>query len=256
MGNRNPFLSNEWLLSRNEDLQRLLVEQVKRQQGQALISNDVWSMLSRSARTNESLQSEWHELVNQNHCLRSDFANAQYALTVERYHQTAVRNNITVKDDLIQSLRHDLCTQRDFRRLLQEQLFQVTQALLAAVHAPQSNEAANALKYSYQAQLNDNERLRRELEATRSQPAVLPSNQTIPPTHLPSMSGRLDQASVPIDRRTMHPFKIDTGVGQINTLPPAQLSESQQATMFAVHPPLGAYQGQAQRRSLKKEKAR
>jgi hypothetical protein len=101
MGNRNPFLSNEWLLSRNEDLQRLLVEQVKRQQGQALISNDVWSMLSRSARTNESLQSEWHELVNQNHCLRSDFANAQYALTVERYHQTAVCNNIMVKDDLI-----------------------------------------------------------------------------------------------------------------------------------------------------------
>ena len=31
--NQEPFLSNEWLLSRNEDLQRLLVEQGKRQQG-------------------------------------------------------------------------------------------------------------------------------------------------------------------------------------------------------------------------------
>ena len=94
-------MSNEWLLSRNEDLQRLLVEQGKRQQGQALIFNNVWSMLSRTTKTNEALQSEWHELVTQNHRLRSDFANAQYAVAVERYHQMAARNNITIKDDLI-----------------------------------------------------------------------------------------------------------------------------------------------------------
>ena len=68
---------------------------------------------------------------------------------MERYHQTAARNNITIKDDLIQSLRNDLSTQREIRKLLQEQLFQVTQALLATTYAPQSDEATNALKESY-----------------------------------------------------------------------------------------------------------
>ena len=160
-------------MSRNEDLQRLLVEQGKRHQGQALIFNNVWGMLSRTTKTNEALQSEWHNLVTQNHRLRSDFANAQYAVAVERYHQSAARNNITIKDDLIQSLRNDLSTQREFRKLLQAQLFQVTQALLATTHAPQSDEATNALKESYQAQLSDNARLRRELEASRSQSTVL-----------------------------------------------------------------------------------
>jgi hypothetical protein len=39
--NQEPFFSNEWLLSRNEYLQQLLIEQGKRQQGQALIFNNV-----------------------------------------------------------------------------------------------------------------------------------------------------------------------------------------------------------------------
>ncbi|KAM0703931.1 hypothetical protein Q7P35_008937 [Cladosporium inversicolor] len=251
-----PFLSNEWLLSRNEDLQRLLVEQGKRQQGQALIFNNVWGMLSRTTKTNEALQSEWHELVTQNHRLRSDFANAQYALAVERYHQTAARNNITIKDDLIQSLRNDLSTQREFRRLLQEQLFQVTQALLATTHAPQSDEATNALKESYQAQLNDNERLRMELEASRSQPTVLPSNLNAQPPHLPSMSGQTAQRSTQIDRRTLHPLTLNTGVGQVDIPPPAPSNGFQQAAMMGSHPQLDANQFQAQKRNLKKGKPR
>ena len=249
-------MSNEWLLSRNEDLQRLLVEQGKRQQGQALIFNNVWGMLSRTTKTNEALQSEWHELVTQNHRLRSDFANAQYAVAVERYHQTAARNNITIKDDLIQSLRNDLSTQREFRKLLQAQLFQVTQALLATTHAPQSDEATNALKESYQAQLSDNARLRRELEASRSQSTVLSSNSNVPLPHVPSMSDQTAQASTQTDRRTLHPLTLNTGVGRVDTPPPAPSSEFQQATMMGSHPQLDANQFQAQKRNLKKGKTR
>lgn len=249
-------MSNEWLLSRNEDLQRLLVEQGKRQQGQALIFNNVWSMLSRTARTNEALQSEWHELVSQNHRLRSELASIQYTLAVERYHQTAAHNNVTVKDDLVQSLRHDLSIQREFRRLLQEQLFQVTQALLTTTQAPQSDEAVGALKESYQAQLNDNERLRRELDAARSQPVILPSNQNVPQTHLPNMPDHPAQASAPVGHRILRPFAPNTGVGQMDPPPSAPSSGSQQATIFIANPPLGASQAQAQRRNLKKGKSR
>lgn len=213
-------------------------------------------MLSRTTKTNEALQSEWHELVTQNHRLRSDFANAQYALAVERYHQTAARNNITIKDDLIQSLRNDLSTQRESRRLLQEQLFQVTQALLATTHVPQSDEAMNALKESYQAQLNENESLRRKLEANRLQPTVLPSNSSAPPPHLPNMSGQSAQASTQIDRRTLHPLTLNTGVGQIDTPPPVPSSGLQQTTMLGSHPQLDANQFQAQKKNLKKGKTR
>ena len=213
-------------------------------------------MLSRTTKTNEALQSEWHELVTQNHRLRSDFATAQYAVAVERYHQTAARNNITIKDDLIQSLRNDLSTQREFRKLLQEQLFQVTQALLATTHAPQSDEATNALKESYQAQLNDNARLRRELEASRSQPTLLASNSNVSPPHVPSMSGQTAQASTQIDRRTLHLLTLNTGVGRIDTPPPAPSSGFQQATMTGSHPQLDANQFQAQKRNSKKGKTR
>ena len=142
---------------------------------------------------------------------------------MERYHQTAARNNITIKDDLIQSLRNDLSTQREIRKLLQEQLFQVTQALLATTYAPQSDEATNALKESYQAQLNDNERLRMELEASRSQPTVLPSNLNAQPPYLPSMSSQTAQRSTQIDRQTLHPLTLNTGVGQVD-IPPLALS--------------------------------
>ena len=161
---------------------------------------------------------------------------------MERYHQTAARNNITIKDDLIQSLRNDLSTQREFRKLLQEQLFQVTQALLATTHAPQSDEATNALKESYQAQLNDNARLRRELEASRSQPTLLTPNSNVSPPHVLSMSGQTAQASTQIDRRTLHPLTLNTGVGRINTPLPAPSSGFQQATMTGSHPQLDANQ--------------
>jgi hypothetical protein len=140
--------------------------------------------------------------------------------------------------------------------LLQEQLFQVTQALLATTHAPQSDEATNALKESYQAQLNDNARLRRELEAIRLQPTVLPSNSNVPPPHLPSTSGQTAQGSTQIDRRTLHPLTLNTGVGQVGAPPPAPSSGFQQPAVMGSYPQLDTNQIQAQKKNLKKGKTR
>jgi hypothetical protein len=140
--------------------------------------------------------------------------------------------------------------------LLQEQLFQVTQALLVTTHAPQSDEATNALKESYQAQLNENTRLRRELEASQSQPTVLSSNPHVPPPHIPSMSGQTAQTSTQVDRRTLHPLTLNTGVGQVGHPPPAPSSGFQQATMMGSHPQLDTNQFQAQKKNLKKGKTR
>jgi hypothetical protein len=140
--------------------------------------------------------------------------------------------------------------------LLQEQLFQVTQALLAATHAPQSDEATNALKESYQAQLNENTRLRRELEASRSQPTVLPCSSNAPPPHLPSTPGQTAHGSTQIDRRALYPLTLNTGVGQVGPPPPAASSGFQQATMMGSHPQLDTNQFQAQKKNLKKGKTR
>jgi len=89
----------------------------------------------------------------------------QHALAVEPFQHSELRQAALLRDELISSLRQEASSQRDFTRLTSEHLTQVTYALTVALRAPGSEEARLILTSTYEAQVKENERLRKEIGA-------------------------------------------------------------------------------------------
>ncbi|KAK5675054.1 hypothetical protein LTS10_012127 [Elasticomyces elasticus] len=160
-----PFLDYDWLLSRNNDLHRLVSEQGKRSQDQVLIFNDVWQRLNQMTRAKEQIDWQRQALWGDNIRLKSELAQTQHTLAVDRFQHAEQRKTALLRDELMGSLRQEASSQRESARLTTEHLAQMTRVLTVALHAPGSEEARLLLASSYEAQLKENQRLREELSA-------------------------------------------------------------------------------------------
>lgn len=141
-----------------------MIEQGKRQQDQTVIFNSVWDMLKKVEQSKSKLESEQRDISNEYQRLRTELAQAQYTIALERSQYTAARNHMTAKDDLIQSLSREITAQQGLSNTLRQQTFLVNQALLITVQAPRSEESMKAFKDSLQAQMEDNDRLRQQVQ--------------------------------------------------------------------------------------------
>ncbi|KAK3670760.1 hypothetical protein LTR78_009332 [Recurvomyces mirabilis] len=104
-------------------------------------------------------------LLSENLVLKSNLSQAQYAVAIERFHNSEARRIQDGKDELIAALRQELSLHRDHTKTTKEQQRQITRALLTVVHAPDSDMAHSLVKEAYQEQLKENENLRVEIGA-------------------------------------------------------------------------------------------
>lgn len=179
-------------MAKNDDLHHLIVEQGKRQQGQAKIFNDLWAERTQVGNTKSFLEAERQVMISDLNRMKNELIHAQHALNVERYQYGAFKNVVTLKDELNTSLRDQLTTQRDNHRMTREQLSLVTHALFTLINAPGSDETISTLRHCYRTQMEEFDRLRHEFEdltAKQTRPVhtqypILPSTQTPPHSNL------------------------------------------------------------------------
>ncbi|KAK1042715.1 hypothetical protein LTR74_018505 [Friedmanniomyces endolithicus] len=177
-----PFLEYDWLLSRNNDLLRLVLEEKKSSQRQTVIFNDVWQRLAETTRAKDQIEWQRQALWSDNIRLKGELAQMQHALAVDRFQHAEDRKNALLRDELVNSLRQEAFLQRDFTRLTTEHLAQITRVLTVALHAPETEEARLLLASNYEAQLKECQRLREEL------PKKLYSSQPQHRTSLPPLA--------------------------------------------------------------------
>lgn len=121
-------------------------------------------MLKKVEQSKAKLESEQRDVSNEYQRLRSELAQAQYTIALERSQYIATRNHMVAKDDLIQSLSREITAHQGLSNTLRQQTFLVNQALLITVQAPRSEESMKAFKESLQAQMEDNDRLRQQVQ--------------------------------------------------------------------------------------------
>ncbi|KAK0267360.1 hypothetical protein LTS00_017821 [Friedmanniomyces endolithicus] len=177
-----PFLEYDWLLSRNNDLLRLVSEEKKSSQRQTVIFNDVWQRLAETTRAKDQIEWQRQALWSDNIRLKGELAQMQHALAVDGFQHAEDSKNALLRDELRSSLRQEAFLQRDFTRLTTEHLAQITRVLTVAVHAPETEEARLLLASNYEAQLKECQRLREEL------PRKLYSSQPQHRTSLPPLA--------------------------------------------------------------------
>lgn len=130
-------------------------------------------------------QIDWQRqaLWSDNAHSKSALAQAQHALAVEKFQHSELRKAALLRDELILSLRQEAASQRDFCKLTTEHMAQVTRTLTVALSAPDSEEGRLLLSSSYEAQVKENERLRKEISTlseriTHLQQAQRPTTST------------------------------------------------------------------------------
>ncbi|KAK1045444.1 hypothetical protein LTR74_018139 [Friedmanniomyces endolithicus] len=169
-----PFLDSDWLLSQNNDLLRLVSEQRKSSQHQAIIFNDVLKQLAETTQAKDQIDWQRQALWSDNIRLKGEVAQMQHALAVDRFQHAEDRKNALLQDELRNSLRQEAFLQRDFARLTTEHLAQMTRVLTVAVHAPETEVVRLLDASNYEAQLEECHRLReglpRESSSSQQQP--------------------------------------------------------------------------------------
>ncbi|KAK0950603.1 hypothetical protein LTS01_025545 [Friedmanniomyces endolithicus] len=128
-----------------------------------VIFSDVLQKLAEITQAKDQIEWQGQALWSDNIRLKGEVAQMQHALAVDRFQHAEDRKNAQLRDELGNSLRQEAFLQRDFTRLTTGHLAQMTRVLTVAVHAPETEVARLLLASSYEAQLQECQRLREGL---------------------------------------------------------------------------------------------